>query len=49
MGGCVNLAQKRKQNNHQRWKEGGNWVGEGVRRGMGIRCGERECGEGDSN
>jgi hypothetical protein len=25
--------------------DGGNWVGEGVRRGMGIRCGEKTVGE----
>jgi hypothetical protein len=40
MRGCLNLTQKGKQNSCQRWMERRNWVGEGVRRGVGmvIRC-----------
>jgi hypothetical protein len=43
----VNLTQKGKQNSHQKWMDGGNWVGDSVRRGtgMGIRCGERAGNE----
>jgi hypothetical protein len=40
-GGCVNLTQKGKLNSYQKCIERGNWVREGVRRGMEmvIRCG----------
>ena len=43
------LTQKKKLNNHRRWTERGNWVGEGMGRGTGvgmeIRCGERARNE----
>jgi hypothetical protein len=31
----LNLTQKGKQNNHQRWMEKGKLVGEGMERGTG--------------
>jgi hypothetical protein len=39
----MNLTRKGKQNSHQRSMDNGNWVGEKLRRGMGIgiKCGER--------
>jgi hypothetical protein len=44
----MNLTQKRKLKSHHRWTERGNWVGEGMRKGMkiSVKCGERGLGEG---
>jgi hypothetical protein len=45
----VNLTQKRKQNNnHWKWMEGGNWIGEGERSRteMGSAAGRQVMGEG---
>jgi hypothetical protein len=44
----MNLTQQGKQNSHVRWREGGSWVGEEVRRGkgMGIRH-EGKAGSGN--
>lgn len=32
----MNLIQKEKQNSQPRWRKRGNYLGEGVRRGMGM-------------
>ena len=42
----MNFTQKGKQNSHWREREGGNWVGQVVRKRteIGIRCGKKECG-----
>jgi hypothetical protein len=40
----MKLTQKGKQNNHRRWMEEENWVGEGVKKGKGV--GRMKAGEG---